>query len=184
MVVGNDNAGSRAPRPGERERCLAHPDGASGVPAPSLTEHNERVRIRPADVTDAVAVFTLLDQATGGAAPRRSAFDHNYEQVIAAMTYDGTDFVVADRDGEVIGYALAARVLSLSANGPVSQLLELVVGAAHRGRGVGALLVDAIIRRARNAGAVEVTVAARGARGYFERRGFTETATCLTLPLL
>ncbi|GAB3571741.1 hypothetical protein GCM10027445_27530 [Amycolatopsis endophytica] len=138
------------------------------------------MRIRPADVTDAEAVFAILDASHGAS---RSAFDHNYEELIAAMTYDGADLLVADADGEVAGYALAARMLSLSANGPVSQLLELVVAPAHRGRGAGGLLVDAIIRRARRGGAVEVTVATRTARGYYVRRGFTETAACLTLPL-
>ncbi|MFD4193294.1 MULTISPECIES: GNAT family N-acetyltransferase [Amycolatopsis] len=140
------------------------------------------MRIRPADVTDAVAVFTLLGQSAGGQ-PRRTAFDHNYEQLIAAMTYDDTDFLVADRDGEVVGYVLAARVLSLHAGGPVSHLLELVVAQAHRGQGIGGMLVDAVVRRARRAGAVEVHVIARHIPGYFERLGFAETATCLTLPL-
>ncbi|WP_370876682.1 GNAT family N-acetyltransferase [Amycolatopsis thermophila] len=136
--------------------------------------------MRPADVTDAEAVFTVLDESHGA---RRPAFDRNYEQIIAAMTYDDTDFLVAEADGEVVGYALATRVLSLYANGPVSQLLELAVAPAHRGRDIGGQLVDAIVHRARQAGAVEVIVVARRTRGYFERRGFTEVSNCLTLPL-
>ncbi|OXM73470.1 MULTISPECIES: GNAT family N-acetyltransferase [Amycolatopsis] len=141
------------------------------------------MRIRPADVTDAIAVFALLSQTADGRPPQRAAFGHHYEQLIAAMTYDDTDFLVADRDGEVVGYVLAARVLSLHAAGPVSQLLELVVAPEHRGQGIGGMLVDAVVRRARRAGAVEVNVVARRIPGYFRRRGFTETATCLTLPL-
>ncbi|NIH87896.1 GNAT family N-acetyltransferase [Amycolatopsis granulosa] len=140
------------------------------------------MRIRPADVTDADAVFTLLGQAAEGGADR-PVFERNYEQLIAAATYDDTDFLVADRDGEVVGYVLAARALSLHSGGPVSQLLELVVDTAHRGQGIGGLLVDAVIQRARTAGAVEVSVAVRAARGYYERRGFITSAACLTLPL-
>lgn len=132
-------------------------------------------------MTDAGAVFAVLAESHP---VRRAAFDHNFEELIAAMTYDGTDFLVAEDGGTVIGYAVAARVLSLSANGPVSRLLELVVAAAHRKQGVGGRLVDAIVARARRSGAVEVAVAASGARAYFERRGFVARATYLTLPLI
>jgi predicted N-acetyltransferase YhbS len=141
------------------------------------------VRIRPADVTDADPVFALLRQFATSYRPTRAAFDQTYERLLASMTYDGTDLLVADDDGQVIGYVLAARFLVLYANGPVSELQELMVDPAHRGRGAGRLLVDAVVARARAAGAAEVTVPTRRARDYYVGLGFVETATFLKLTL-
>ncbi|KAA9152926.1 GNAT family N-acetyltransferase [Amycolatopsis acidicola] len=141
------------------------------------------MRTRPADVTDADAVFLLLQGFATSYHPRRAAFDRNYEQLLSVMTYDSTDLLVAEDDGKVIGYALAARFLVLYANGPVTELQELMVDPAQRGRGVGRALVNAIIERARAAGAVEVTVPTRRARDYYVKLGFAETATFLKLPL-
>ncbi|HVV08738.1 GNAT family N-acetyltransferase [Amycolatopsis sp.] len=140
------------------------------------------ISVRPADVTDADAVFGLLCRFATSYRPQRAAFDRNYEQLLASMTYDSTDLLVAD-DGQVLGYALATRFLVLYANGPVSELQELMVDPAHRGRGIGRALVHAVVARARAAGAVEVTVPTRRARDYYLALGFTETATFLKLPL-
>ncbi|HEY1487857.1 MAG TPA: GNAT family N-acetyltransferase [Micromonosporaceae bacterium] len=141
------------------------------------------MRIRPADVTDADRVFVLLRAFATSHPPSRAAFDQNYERLLASMTYDGTDLLVADDDGEVIGYVLAARFLVLYANGPVSELQELMVDPAHRGRGAGRLLVTAVVDRARAAGAAEVTVPTRRARDYYVALGFVETATFLKFTL-
>lgn len=141
------------------------------------------VRIRFAELADADAVFELLARFATSYRPRRTEFGQTYELLLSAMTYDGTDLFVAEDEGIVIGYALASRVLLLYPNGPVGELHELVVDPAHRGRGVGRLLVEAVIGRARTAGAVEVIVPSHGAGDYYRKFGFQETATLLTLPL-
>ena len=140
------------------------------------------VRIRPADVTDAESVFELLRQFATSHPVRRSAFDRDYEQLLS-MTYDGTDLLVAEEDGHIVGYALATRFLVLYAGGPVCELQELMVDPRHRNKGIGKRLVDAIVGRARAAGAVEVTVPTRRARDYYLALGFVETATFLKLAL-
>jgi predicted N-acetyltransferase YhbS len=141
------------------------------------------VRIRRAELPDADAVFGLLTELATTYQPQRSRFDQTYEPLLAAMTYNTTDFLVADDGGTVIGYALASRFLVLYAPGPVSELHELVVDRAHRGRGAGRMLVEAVVDRARTAGAVEVTVPTRRAHEYYRALGFEETATLLKLPL-
>lgn len=140
------------------------------------------MHIRPADVTDADAVFELLRQFVTGYPARRQAFDRDYEYLLA-QTYDGTDLLVADDEGAVIGYALATRFLVFYAGGQVCELQELMVAPEHRGRGVGRQLVDAVVARARTAGAIEVLVPTRCARDYYRALGFTEAATVLKLPL-
>lgn len=144
------------------------------------------MRVRYAQLTDAEAVFALLRQFATSYQPRRSAFDQNFELLLSAMTYDETDLFVAEAPedaGAVVGYALAHRFPVLYANGPVSELCELVVDEPHRGRGAGRALVEAVIARARTAGAVELTVPTRRAQDYYRKFGFQETATLLRLPL-
>ena len=136
------------------------------------------VRIRPADVTDAEGVFELLRQFATSYPVRRSAFDRDYERLLS-MTYDGTDLLVAEDDGRLLGYALATRFLVLYAGGPVCELHELMVHPQHRNKGIGRRLVDAVAGRARAAGAVEITVPTRRARDYYLALGFVETATVL-----
>jgi predicted N-acetyltransferase YhbS len=140
-------------------------------------------RIRPAEAADADAVFALLELFATSYRPSRAAFDQNYERLLAAMTHDGTDLLVAEDEGQVAGYVLAARFLVLYANGLVGELQELMVDPARRGRGLGRALVAAIVERARAAGAVELTVPTRRAREYYLALGFVETATFLKLGL-
>ena len=141
------------------------------------------VLIRYAQLGDADAVFELLRQLATSHRPRRAVFDQNYELLLSAMTYNGTDLLVAEEAGNVVGYALARRILVFYANGVVSELHELVVDEPYRGRGAGRLLVEAVVARARTAGAVEITVPTRTACDYYRKFGFEETATLMKLPL-
>jgi len=141
------------------------------------------VRIRHAELTDADAVFELSLRFATSYRPQRPLFDQNFELLLAAMTYDGTDLLVAEDEGKVIGYALASRFLALCAPGPVAELHELIVDPAYRNRGMGRMLVEAVIGRARTTGAVEVTAPTRGAGDYYRRLGFEVSATLMRLPL-
>jgi predicted N-acetyltransferase YhbS len=138
--------------------------------------------IRPAEPTDADAVFSLLESFATSYRPSRAAFDRNYGRLLAKAA-DGTDLLVAEDEAQVTGYALVTRFLVLYANGHVAELQELMVAPAWRGRGIGRALVSAIARKARVAGAVELTVPTRRARDYYLALGFTETATFLKLDL-
>ncbi|HEX2033899.1 MAG TPA: GNAT family N-acetyltransferase [Chloroflexota bacterium] len=138
----------------------------------------EQVLVRPAQMADAEAVFALLCQFAVSYHPRREAFDRHYPQLLRA---DHATCLVAEVAGRVVGYALAFRLLTLFANGPVTELQELMVDPAHRRRGIGRRLVEAVVERARQAGALEVTVPTRRARDYYRRLGFEETATYLKL---
>jgi ribosomal protein S18 acetylase RimI-like enzyme len=98
---------------------------------------------------------------------------------LKAAAEGAAEFLVAERTGAVVGYLMAARVQTLFAGGSVLDILELAVDEAHRGHGIGSLLVRAAITRADQAGDVEVTVSTRRAAGFYTRLGFTETATYL-----
>ena len=132
--------------------------------------------IRPARRSDADRLFPLVEQFATSYRPDRAAFDRHFPLLLDA---DHADCLVAEARGDLLGYALAFRLLTLYANGVVAELQELMVAPEHRRRGIGRRLVAAVLERARAAGAVEVTVPTRRAREYYLRLGFEETATYL-----
>jgi N-acetylglutamate synthase-like GNAT family acetyltransferase len=136
--------------------------------------------IRPARRSDADRLFPLVAQFAMSYLPDRAAFDRHFPLLLDA---DHVDCLVAEAGPNLLGYALAFRLLTLYANGIVVELQELMVAPEERGRGIGQQLVAAIVDRARTVGAVEVTVPTRRARAYYRHLGFEETATYLKLPV-
>lgn len=76
---------------------------------------------------------------------------------------------VAD-DGTLLGYAVCWTVVDQS------ELGNVAVAPAERGRGIGAALVEAVVRRVAERGAVECFLEVResndGAQELYRRRGF------------
>lgn len=129
--------------------------------------------VRRALPSDADAVFRLLCKFAASYNPVRPAFESNYPRLLGN---EGTDLLVAEQGGLVVGYILASDSLTLFANGVVTELMELYVEEEHRGRAIGRELVQRAIARARDRGAVEVTVPTRRARSFYLALGFEFTA--------
>lgn len=136
----------------------------------------KELRIRPAQAGDADAVFALLVHFAVSYRPERGAFDRHFPLLLEG---DGAELWVAALEGCVVGYALAFRLLTLYANGPILELQELMVDPAHRGRGIGRKLVETVLQRAWETGCGEVTAPTRRAAAYYTRLGFEETAVYL-----
>jgi len=139
-----------------------------------------QVVVRQASLPDADAVFLLLVKFATSHKPARSAFETNYPRL---MEMDGTDLLVADKRGRVVGYVLASDSPTLFANGVVTELLELYVEEQERHSGIGRDLVEQAVARARDRGAVEVTVSTRRAGPFYLELGFELTAEFFKLKL-
>ena len=139
-----------------------------------------QMAVRRALVSDADAVFRLLCEFATSYKPVRPAFDSNYPRLLGN---EGTDLLVAEQGGLVVGYILASDSLTLFANGIVIELMELYVDEEHRGRGIGRELVQQAVARARERGAVEVTVPTRRAGSLYLELGFKVTAEFFKLNL-
>lgn len=88
-------------------------------------------------------------------------------------------FLVAERDGRIVGYTIGALVQHRPATG---WIVRLVVAEGYRRRGLGGDLVAAVTGslRERGAGEIYLSVAPsnRVARALYERHGFRETDFC------
>ncbi len=156
------------------------------------------LKIRPATPKDLTAIGKL------GALLVRTHHDFDPKRFMAATSrtenaygsFLGTQLdepniviLVADRDGEVIGYTYAGVEGTdyMSLRGPAGVLYDIVVDPAHRGRGVGRLLLDATIEALKTRGAprVVLSTAERNpvAQRLFEHAGFRRTMIEMTREL-
>ena len=94
--------------------------------------------------------------------------------------------LVAERQGEVVGYAYAGVEGPdyMALRGPAGVLHDIVVDPAHRGSGVGRMLLDATLAElgARGAPRVVLSTAERNesAQRLFARAGFRRTMVEMT----
>lgn len=139
--------------------------------------------VRAATAADGDDVFRLLGAFVTSYRPERAVFDGvTFPRVLREAAAGRAELLVAEQDGRVSGYALAARMPTLFAGGAVLELLELCVDPPVRGRGAGSALVRAVQAKAARAGDIEVTVPTRRASGFYLALGFRETATYLKWP--
>jgi ribosomal protein S18 acetylase RimI-like enzyme len=153
------------------------------------------VSIRPAAPTDAQALGRL------GALLVRTHYDFDPKRFIAptprteqayggflGSQLDDPDIVilVAERDGEVVGYTYAAVEGNdyMSLRGPAGVLHDILVDPTHRGQGIGEALLTATLEAldAKGAPRVVLQTAERNetAQRLFTRAGFRPTMIEMT----
>jgi ribosomal protein S18 acetylase RimI-like enzyme len=94
--------------------------------------------------------------------------------------------LVAERDGEVIGYTYAGAEGTdyMSLRGPAGVLYDIVVEPAHRGQGVGRALLDATLEALEAKGVPRVVLSTaernESAQRLFARAGFRRTMIEMT----
>ena len=158
----------------------------------------DAVGIRGAAPADIPAIGRL------GALLVRSHHDLDPERFIAATSltahgygsFLGTQLdepnviiLVAERDGEVVGYTYAGVEGTdyMSLRGPAGVLYDIVVDPAHRGQGVGRMLLDATLEALKSRGAPRVVLSTAernpSAQRLFDRAGFRRTMIEMTREL-
>ena len=97
--------------------------------------------------------------------------------------------LVADDNGDVIGYAYAAieGYDYMALRGPAGVLHDIIVDPQHRGRGVGRLLIDAALEFFRSRGVPRVVLSTaernEAAQRLFASMGFHRTMIEMTFEL-
>jgi L-amino acid N-acyltransferase YncA len=135
------------------------------------------VRIRPATAADGPAVAAIYGPVVE-TTPASFEIDPPGADEMARRIEQTTrahPWIVAERDGEVIGYAYAAPAHPRAAY-RWSAEVSIYLGEHARGRGIGGVLLDDLLRRLREAGFVTVragtTLPNEASVRLFESRGF------------
>jgi ribosomal protein S18 acetylase RimI-like enzyme len=116
--------------------------------------------------------------------------EHGYGAFLGTQLDDANVVVlVAEQDGAVVGYTYGGVEGRdyMSLRGPAGVLYDIVVDPAHRGHGVGGMLLDATVAAlaARGAPQVVLSTAERNASAQrlFARAGFRRTMIEMTMEL-
>jgi ribosomal protein S18 acetylase RimI-like enzyme len=154
--------------------------------------------IRPAELTDIPALGRL------GALLVRTHHDFDPKRFIKATSQTARGYgsflgaqrgapdvilLVAERDGQVLGYAYAGveGYDYTSLRGPAGVLHDIVVDSAFRGQGVGRLLLGATLAALESRGAPRVVLSTaernEAAQSLFTRAGFRRTMIEMTREL-
>lgn len=120
----------------------------------------------------------------------RPGTPEGYASFLGAQLEDSEKAVlVADDNGDVIGYAYAAveGYDYMALRGPAGVLHDIIVDPGHRGRGVGRLLLDAALEFLRSRGAARVVLSTaernEAAQRLFASAGFRRTMIEMTREL-
>jgi|SRR5919205_984916 ribosomal protein S18 acetylase RimI-like enzyme len=152
-------------------------------------------RATPADLTMIGRLGALLVKEHYDFDPQRflaagRGTPEGYASFISAQLEDPDAAVlVADDNGDVVGYAYAAveGYDYMALRGPAGVLHDIIVAPAHRGRGVGRLLLDAAMEFFRSRGVPRLVLSTakrnEAAQRLFARMGFRQTMIEMTLEL-
>lgn len=164
------------------------------MPQDSQTEPAVR-RAMPADLPSIGRLGALLVEEHHDFDPQRfiaarPGTPEGYASFISTQLEDPDRAVlVADDKGDVVGYAYAAveGYDYMALRGPAGVLHDIIVDPEHRSRGVGRLLLHAMLEflRSRGVPRVVLSTAARneGAQRLFARVGFRRTMIEMTREL-
>jgi len=113
--------------------------------------------------------------------------EHGYGSFLGTQLDEPNVIIlVAERDGEVIGYTYAGVEGNdyMSLRGPAGVLHDIVVDPAHRGQGVGRALLDATLEALKAKGVPRVVLSTaernESAQRLFARAGFRRTMIEMT----
>lgn len=142
-----------------------------------MTEIVEADLTRPEHARDVVALTQAYaqDPMGNGAPLAQEVLDRLVPGLRSLPT---TLIFLAYLDGEAVGIATCFRGFSTFHARPLVNVHDLAVLPARRGRGIGALLLAAVERKARQLGCCKVTLEVQEnntrAKGLYARAGFSQ----------
>jgi GNAT superfamily N-acetyltransferase len=135
--------------------------------------------VREATLSDAAALAALSTQLGYPSTPEEMT-----ERLRALRERAANAVLVAEEDGAVAGWLHVCTMLFLESP-PFAEVAGLVVDEAHRGKGVGKLLLEAAARWAAERGydklRVRSNVVREDAHRFYEREGFRRVKTQVVL---
>lgn len=129
--------------------------------------------IRPARIEDQESIFVLANQLSEFIKIDKDIFNLNYPDLINNPDYC---ILVAEHEGSVIGYLSSYFHKAIYANGLVIYIDEIVILKDKRKLKLGTELMAELEKIARNKKCILISLATAGARGFYEKLGYTSKA--------
>ena len=148
----------------------------------------DEIRIAEADLTDSAqqrAIVTLIDQYSQEA-PGGQPLSASARETLAPGLCAHSSAVVflAWCGSTTVGVAVCFRLFSTFAGRPLINIHDIAVDSAHRSRGIGTRLLQAVEHAARDAGCCKVTLEVRednpSAERLYRRFGFSDPGAAAT----
>jgi len=114
------------------------------------------IHTRPAELDDAPALAELITEFNVPYPGLPVSARQTAARLAACRGVETT--ILAELDGQVIGFACLRLVPFMSGDGPYAELTDLFVTAPFRRRGVARALIERVERMARDGGAAEVII--------------------------
>ena len=134
------------------------------------------------DISRILELYRQLAITTSQAEQHQNPSLDDYQRVFAEIgTFPGHELLVAEDEGEVVGTMVLLIVPNLSHSALPWALVEnLVIDRGHQGQGIGKLLMDYAIARAKEAGCFKVVLSSdkrrREAHQFYRSMGFEASA--------
>jgi len=143
---------------------------------------SEKYTIRAADASDSSGVQLLLEELEGRAF-YQDIFSRIYTEYLEAPLT--LIFVATQEEGEIIGFISCKGQSLLHHEGLVFEIQELVVTAAHQGKGLGRKLVEALKPDLEKLGAISLEVTSnkrrKEAHAFYQSVGFLNSHEKFTI---
>ena len=143
---------------------------------------SEEYTIRAADASDSPGVKLLLEELEGRAF-YQDIFSRIYTEYLEAPLT--LIFVATQEEGEIVGFISCKGQSLLHHEGLVFEIQELVVTAAHQGKGLGRKLVAALKPDLEKLGAISLEVTSnkrrKEAHAFYQSVGFLNSHEKFTI---
>lgn len=140
--------------------------------------------IRVATGQDAPHVHRLIEQLE---APQTVDFERFSRKYRSNLANPSITYLIAEAEGAVCAFGSMQFTAPLHHDGPVAEIVELVVEESSRGAGVGAAMVEAMAAQARARGCCVLELSTgrmrERAHRFYENQGFRLTHWRFTMAL-
>ncbi len=147
---------------------------------------SEKLSIRDAVPADEAGVLGLLEELARTAGGPDTVTPPGVGAAFREILAKGKgSILLADEGGILLGMVTLSYPLAIRCGGVYACIEEFVVGPQARGKGVGGLLLEAAVRRAREMGCAEIQVNRPSEAGYpvYLRHGWQDLGKHLNLAI-
>jgi GNAT superfamily N-acetyltransferase len=135
---------------------------------------NSDLNIRPATSEDCALVFPLAREMAVSFQVDENNFEISFHEILSDSS---SICLVAEKDGEMIGYLIGFDHRAFYANGRVSWVEEIFVKENNKKEGTGKCLMDQFEVWCMERGSKLIGLATRRASGFYESIGYEASAT-------